>query len=252
MGSFDLERQLQDLMRRVHLLEVGNPLGYSSVSEGSLRILSNEGFSVEGSAKVSGWLVVTGTERIVGLLEGSGTLDWTGPWYLKGAGTISGNTSLTGTVAIQGDCTVTGKMFVNGPWEMNGAGKIKGNVDVTGELDVTGKTRLRGDTTLENDLEILAGGKIKAGGMIIDTANNGSVTFANGATVHAGSDSVSILYNNRSVTVDGAGIRLGALSVDGGGVNINLGSIGTVTGTGLPAGVLMIDTATGYIKRVYN
>lgn len=207
----------------------------SSIGQAGLRVYGGGWITIE-----NGGLSVTGSAIVSGSLQVTGTLLQIGPWSMEGDGTISGNVDGSGSLRWTGD------------WELQGNGEISGDVTITGALDVTGKTRLRGDTTLENDLEILAGGKIKAGGMIIDTANNGSVTFANGATVHAGSDSVSILYNNRSVTVDGAGIRLGALSVDGGGVNINLGSIGAVTGTGLPAGVLMIDTSTGYIKRVYN
>lgn len=150
MGSFDLERQLQDLMRRVHLLEVGNPLGYSSVSEGSLRILSNEGLTVEGSAKVAGWLVVTGTQRLTGTLEGSGTLDWTGPWYLKGTGQITG------------DCTVTGKMFVNGPWELNGTGKIAGDTTGTGKLTWTGAWDFQGNGTIKGNVDITGALDVKS------------------------------------------------------------------------------------------
>ncbi|MHA3682777.1 hypothetical protein ACXR2W_00750 [Leucobacter sp. HY1908] len=195
MGSFDLDRLVQDLMRRVHLLEVGNPLGYSSVSEGSLRILSNEGLTVEGSAKVAGWLVVTGTQRLTGTLDGQGTLDWTGPWYLKGTGQITG------------DCTVTGKMFVNGPWEMNGNGKITGTVQITGPLTVTGPAvvsgtlNVTGAAAFGNSVDVLnrlslgPSGYIEAGSVRIDRLGSHGGRIASTGSVLALDAAGSVVVN---------------------------------------------------------
>lgn len=124
----DLAAEVRDLMRRIRVLESASPIGQSSVSEGALEIRSNEGLLVDGSAKVNGWLVVTGTERVTGRLEGSGTFDWTGPMHLRGAQNVTG------------DVTFTGQMTVNGPWEMIGDGEITGNVSVNtgGQITIEG------------------------------------------------------------------------------------------------------------------
>lgn len=75
--AMDFVTMMQKLAQRVRILEVRNPLENASVDRGGLYIRSNEGLIVEGSEKVSGWLVVTGT------LKGTGTFDWSGDLLLS-------------------------------------------------------------------------------------------------------------------------------------------------------------------------
>lgn len=218
-------QRLKELERLVRRLLTQSPLGFSSITRGSLRVASNEGLIVEGSAKVSGWLIVTGTERVVGRLEGSGTFDWTGPMYLRGAQNITG------------DVTFTGHLTVTGPWTLVGAGEITGDVDLTG------------------DIRVLSGGRILVGDMIIDPSGGGSVTFPGGAEVSAdpgggirmiqgtnrvyvGSGLVSLQYGTRSWSVSGSGHRMGGAE-----------TIPSSLAGGAPAGTLWSSTS-GDVYRV--
>ncbi|UOQ58091.1 hypothetical protein MUN78_04395 [Leucobacter allii] len=170
MSAFDLERLLAELQRRVHILEVTQPMGYSSVSEGRSRFSGNESLLVQGSGKVEGWWVVTGTQRVTGLLEGSGTLDWTGPWALRGAGQIPGNITGAGT------------LIWTGPWDLRGNGQIKGTLDVSGAAEFSNTMRIAGTTTLAALLDVV-GGRIRAGNMIIDGTSGGSIASSSGITI---------------------------------------------------------------------
>ena len=171
MSVFELERLFKDLMRRVHLLEVTQPMGYSSVSEGRSRFAGNESVLVEGSGKVEGWWIVTGTQRVTGRLEGSGTLDWTGPWFLRGPGEITG--ALTGT----------GQLIWAGPWDLRGNGLIKGNVDITGALDVKNRLTLGPSGYIESGTVRIDrggnyGGRISSSGAVLELLASGSVVIS--------------------------------------------------------------------------
>lgn len=144
MSEFELVKALQDLVRRVHLLETTQVMGYSSVSEGRSRFVGNESILVQGSGKVEGWWIVTGTQRVTGLLDGSGTLDWTGPWALKGNGTIPGNVN------------------------------IIGSLDVSGAARILSTLQILGATTLGSTLNVV-GGRIQAGNMFLDGSAGGTL-----------------------------------------------------------------------------
>lgn len=177
----DLAAEVRDLMRRIRVLESASPIGQSSVSEGALEIRSNEGLLVDGSAKVNGWLIVTGTERVTGRLEGSGTFDWTGPMYLRGAQNITG------------DVTFTGQMTVNGPWDLVGNGDITGDVNLTGDINVTG------------------GGRIKAGLVVINPSSSGGV-IEFGAGEIRGGDGIGLYPGSGpSIITSSAGVRIAYL-----------------------------------------
>ncbi len=171
MSMFELERLFKDLLRRVHLLEVTQPMGYSSVSEGRSRFAGNESVLVEGSGKVEGWWIVTGTQRVTGRLEGSGALDWTGPWFLRGPGEITG--ALTGT----------GQLIWAGPWDLRGNGLIKGNVDITGALDVKSRLTLGPNGYIESGTVRIDrggnyGGRISSSGAVLELLASGSVVIS--------------------------------------------------------------------------
>lgn len=114
----DLKQEILELKRRIHVLESASPLGQSSVSEGALEIRSEEG------------LIVIGSIRISGVMNGDGTITWTGPWNLTGLGTVTGDADWSG------DINLTGIIEVGGPTgvTINGA---------TGEIAVNGAFPVR-------------------------------------------------------------------------------------------------------------
>lgn len=178
MSRFDLDLLVADLLRRIRILETTQPMGYSAVSEGRSRFAGNESVLVQGSGKVEGWWIVTGTQRVTGLLEGSGTLDWTGPWFLRGPGQIAGDVDLTGALRVLG------------PWDLQGKGQIKGDVDITGALDVKNRIVL-GPTgyieagTVRIDRGGNYGGRISSTGAVLALDAGGSVVVdATSLVVH--------------------------------------------------------------------
>lgn len=147
----DFRSEIRDLMRRIGVLESASPLGWSSISEGSLEIRSAEG------------LIVVGTARVDGILDGSGELDWTGDVYLRGPTRVQGNLSVSQIATISGPTTISGS------------------------LSVSGTTELDGDVTLNNDLT-LGSGRIVAGPVVIDKAGSygGRVWASNILVLDAG------------------------------------------------------------------
>jgi hypothetical protein len=165
------------------------PIGFSTISRGSLQILSPEGLIVKGSMRVDGQCV------------GSGAWTWTG------------TTTLNGPVNIAGTQTVTGVLNVNGPWNLAGTGGITGAVACTGNWTWTGQ------------LLVNAGGKIVIAGspnMSIGPLGSGiggitwgttfpslysdgsSVAIGSGSTVYvtAGSAGCATVYGSKSIGVD--------------------------------------------------
>lgn len=209
-------QELLQLRLLVQQLLTQSPLGYSSITEGSLRVASNEGLIVEGSAKVTGYLVVTGT------LRGTGTFEWLGTMNISGAQNVTGPT------------TFTGQVTVNGPWKLVGNGQITGNVDLTG------------------DLRVLPGGLIRVGDMIIDPADGGSVRFPGGAYVRAGAGGgIEMRDGSYAAVVTGSGASVGrsgnSISVTEGGFRMD-GLPSGSPGNDTAAGVVYLD-GSGYLRR---
>jgi len=211
-----------DILRRLRELETASPLGSSSITRGALRVASNEGLKVEGSAKVSGWLIVTGTERVIGRLEGSGTFDWTGPMNLQGAQSVTGPTTFTGKVNINGDVDINGPLNVLGVWKLTGNGEITGDVNLTGEL-TAGNVRISPNT---------AGGQIGFGsGRRID-AGAGFLGLYDGARF--------IVFNSTGVAIHGGGATI---TVSANGVRMNLPQVAKA---GIPANCVYVGS-DGYL-----
>lgn len=168
MSEFELVKALQDLVRRVHLLETTQVMGYSSVSEGHSRFVGNESILVQGSGKVEGWWIVTGTQRVTGLLDGSGTLDWTGPWALKGNGSIPGNVSMAGAF------TMIGPMAVAGTLNVTGAATFGSSVDVLNRLTLGPSGYIQAGT-VRIDRAGSYGGRVASSGSVLELAASGSV-----------------------------------------------------------------------------
>ncbi|MCJ1687791.1 hypothetical protein [Rathayibacter sp. VKM Ac-2927] len=96
----DLDKS--ELLRRLEKLErlvTQAPIGYSSVTHGALRILSEEGLVVgeaEGENAGQGSQKVYGTVEITGTLRGDGTIDWDGPADFTGRLGVTGTMHVTG------------------------------------------------------------------------------------------------------------------------------------------------------------
>lgn len=228
-------QNLRDLQRAVKQM-VTQAVQNASFGSAGLRVYDGGWINIE-----NGGLRVIGTAIIEGILKGTGTLEWLGPWLLKGKGTISGDTDITGALGIKGKTSITGDTDITGKLKATGDAEFGGDTTIKKNLDVQAKTRLRGETTLEDDLKVLPGGKIQVGDMIIDPAGAGKITFANGTEVRAGEGGVTIANGVSNVTVAPGFTRIGvggsAVYVDGTGIFLN--TVPQVFHPDLPKGTLM-------------
>lgn len=142
---------LPDVIRRVRAVEAAPLIGSSSITRpgSGLRVQSDRGIvakQVPGGAPA---ISVEGRQSVSGLLDGDGTLDWEGPWWLRGDG------------------EVIGRLLVRGLWELIGNGEITGDVDISGIL------------RLLSDLIVEGGGRIRVGtALTLDPSENGgSILF---------------------------------------------------------------------------
>jgi hypothetical protein len=155
--------ELARLVKRIERLEAAAPVGFTAVSRGALRIVSEEGLIVEGSARISG------------VMTGDGTLLWTGPITFTGPFTINGATTQNGEYTVDGDTTVNGDFDVVGTWDLQGNGKITGNVGMTGVLTIQ------------------TGGAVKVGTVTLGITSNGrpGLDF-DGATLTENADRLAL------------------------------------------------------------
>lgn len=191
------DSMIPEIIRRIRDLETQSPVGFTSVTRGALRVASNEGLLVEGSAKVSGWLIVTG------MLKGTGTFDWSGDLLL------SGSQHVTGPTTFDGSLRVNGPIDVYGAWKLIGNGEIQGNVIITGSMDVNspGRIRITGGSspaTLEDGrLSFGTGGVVEA-----DTANGGVRLSVGTNRVYVGTNAAVLQRGSISIILSGSGITM--------------------------------------------
>jgi cytoskeletal protein CcmA (bactofilin family) len=146
--DMDVPDVIRKLVERIERLERAAPIGFSAVSRGALRITSEEGLIVEGSARISGvldgdgqllWsgpITFTGPFTINGATVQNGEYTVTGPFHVNGTTDINGNTTVNGVFDVVGDSTFTGEVTIDGGWHLNGDGDIAGNVGMTGTLTI--------------------------------------------------------------------------------------------------------------------
>lgn len=202
--------ELAALTKRVRALETQSSGGHSSVSRGRTRFIGNESLVVEGSQKVTGWLVVTGTLRVVGA------------FLLEGITTVSGAFTSTGTFTARGRTRFEGDTTQVGPFH------VQGNADVTGTLGI------KGASTLESDLTVTNGGKILVPGaepMTVGPVGSGNagVSWTSGGQVTAGSGGVVMQGAGGTARVSASG-ALASMSVGTKSVSVS-GTQTTVNGT---------------------
>lgn len=195
--------EMAALVKRIERLERAAPIGYSSVSRGALRIASDEGLIVEGSAKISG------------VLKGLGQFLW------DGIVTLTSTFTATGTALFTGPFTMRGTTRLEGDTTQVGALHVVGNQDNTGTLTINGLT------TLLKRLTVTAPGDIRVGGTIPMTIGNATVAFDSGGSVAGYAGGVLVASGGAPNVV----VSTGGVSVDGGA-----GKYFTVSGGGLTAG----------------
>lgn len=226
--DMDVTDVIRKLVERIERLERSAPVGFTAVSRGALRITSDEGLIVEGSARISGTLdgdghliwsgdvVFTGPFTIDGTTVQNGEFTVTGPFHVNGTTDINGKTTVNGQFDVVGPSKFTGTVTIDGGWHLNGNGDIAGNVQVTGNI------------------ELLGGGRIKVGDMIIaPTSESGAV----------GSITSPVALNLKSAltSMSGSAIVDDRLTVVG---EIRLPFVGS--GTGTP---LVIDAFGRIVKQ---
>lgn len=188
-------QSIGDLRRMIKQM-VAQSIQNGAIGRAGLRVYDGGWINIEnGGLKVIGSAIIEGLLNVTGRVLGTGTLDWTGPWFLKGKGEISGDTKGTGNL----DWT--------GPWKLAGNGEITGDAKITKNLDVSAKTRLRGETTVEANLSVTNSGKILVGGMTIDpNYGSGQVTFPTGATLRSHEGGVILEQGNSRIQIQSDGV----------------------------------------------
>jgi hypothetical protein len=152
--------EIEKLWKRLERLERGAPIGFSAVSRGALRILSEEGLIVEGSARISG--ILDGDGELIW----SGDISFTGPFTIDGVTTQNGEYTVNGAWHLIGDGDIAGDVNMTGLFDLTGDATLAGMVDITGTLKVSGPSEfsstlaIKGATTLEADLNVKPGGKV--------------------------------------------------------------------------------------------
>ncbi|RLP74345.1 hypothetical protein D9V32_13435 [Mycetocola tolaasinivorans] len=202
---------------QVRRLNAAAPIGYSSVSDGALEILSDEG------------LIVRGSQYVSGLFRGDGTFDWSGPMK------FAGDVSVTKTL------------------DVTAAARFRDDVSIEKKLDVTAETRLRAKTTVEADLDVVLGGKINVGTRLaLDPGTNaGAVVFSNTSKLISDGTTL-VLFNNNgfiSLTSTAVLITFGSHRVELDASGVRMPSL-PAAGTGANAATAIGVTSNGYVRRM--
>jgi hypothetical protein len=189
--------ELKRLVRRIEKLETGAPLGFSSISRGALRIVSEEGLIVEGSAKVTGHFLVTGLFNADG---NAGTLHLTGTTTIDGNTFVHGNFALDGKLDIDGDTKITGDTTVTGPLH------IDGDTDITGDVTVDGGGKITVAGAAPMTVGVTSAGRpgVEFPGGILSSAADRVALSTGNATVGTASTFAALAFGSNSVVANNA------------------------------------------------
>ncbi|WP_136054360.1 hypothetical protein [Microbacterium sp. K24] len=91
---------------------------HAGIGSAGVRVHSGGFITIE-----NGGLDVEGTATIVGLLTGSGTIDWWGPSIFRGTLNVTGNMATSGTLVVLGATTLNGDVALNNDLTL-GTGRI--------------------------------------------------------------------------------------------------------------------------------
>jgi hypothetical protein len=225
----DLWGWVQQLVRRVARLESGAALERSSITNGRMRFIG-------------------GLLR----LDSGALLELVGQWRFFGNG------------AITGDVYSEGKWTQVGDYDFTGDGDLAGDVTMSGDFDLTGifksgNIRIQdGKIYVGEDASQIvidgATGKITVGGMAIDPADGGKVTFPGGAQLRADVGSgIQMQIGNVKISAQATFIQLTlgtrSLTINSTGFQLSNVPTKTAAATGLPAGVAHLD-GSGNLFRI--
>lgn len=206
--AFDLNEAwgwIQKLIRRVSRLESGAMLENSSITNGRMRFIG-------------------GLLR----LDSGALLELVGQWRFFGNG------------AITGDVYSEGKWTQVGDYDFTGDGDLAGNVTMSGNFDLTGIFKSGNIRIQDGKIYVGEGasqividgttGKITVGGMTIDPADGGKVTFPGGAQVRADvGNGVQMQMGNTRVSVQDTYIQMTigtrSIIINPGGISATLPTI---------------------------
>lgn len=238
----DPQAPVAEIKTRLDTVETQAPMGYSSVTDGQIRIASPEGLWVEGEGGIkldgrmdaNGVIDVTGTLTVRGVEGAGGVFTAEGTNTLSGTNLLSGPTRVTGTLDIEGATSVTGAFSTS-----EGGVTLGGPVKITDTLDVTATTTLNGATTVKSSFETT--GNTKIGGTVEiagATTVNASLTVKSslkteGATELGGTVTISgatslssTLTVSGSIVSGGVTIENNRISVSAGGNFSEMGAVG--------------------------
>lgn len=214
---------LRKLMQEVRELRVKVNAGFSSITRGSLRVASEEGLIVQGSALINGLLSVLGRVRIhgLGILEVLSLIDLLGSMRVRGGGTINveaGGAVIVGNVRIED-------------------GKIR--VGSGDQIVIDGNT-----------------GKITVNGMVIDPADGGSITFPGGSRLRADvGNGVQLQTGGTKVSVQDSYVQLtiGTRSIILNSGGHRMSGMDTISLSSAPEGAFrgaVIANSSGDLSRI--
>ncbi|WP_424462871.1 peptidoglycan DD-metalloendopeptidase family protein [Pseudoclavibacter helvolus] len=239
----DPQAPVEEIKTRLDTVETQAPMGYSSVTDGQIRIASPEGLWVEGEGgiKLDGRMDAQGVISITGLLEllDGSTLTVKGTASVEGSFTASGTNNLTGTNNLSGPTTVSGTLTGTGDFTLNGVTRLNGNTFITGNSTITGSMTVMsafttsGDTTLGGTLTIAGAttvnntfrtnGAVTVAGSITVT---GSASFNSSLAISGAATLSSTLTVNGSIVSGGVTISSNTITVNAGGRSTTIGSVG--------------------------
>ncbi|WP_120338137.1 hypothetical protein [Cryobacterium soli] len=205
------------ILREVRQVQQAAMLNKTSVTNGQTRFAGNESLLVEGSQKVSGWLIVTGILKVVGT------------FLLEGATTITGAFALKGPATFEGDIAQTGTNVINTPGKLVLAGTNPMTLGI-GAFGQPGATFGSG-----GGLTGYAGGALLHGG----AALVGCTVTTTIAQLSSGTNYLSVGPTKSSFN--------GPLEATS--ATVNFTNLPTTTVSGLPAGVVVINSSTGKLSR---
>jgi len=209
-----------DVLARLRALETADPLGFSSITRGQLRVGGTAVLLVDSSGGVV----------IEGKLTGEGTFEWTN------IAKFTGKLTATGETRFEGDTTQ------KGPFHIEGATELKGDMAVK----PGGKVTIEGANPIVLS-QIAGAAQMQVGAAKLIGASDGFALGVSDRLVTAGPGGVTVQGGSNSVSVTNAGGTsvAGTLSVSGVTTLSNL-STNTTTGTTY----VVANATTGLLQRV--
>lgn len=166
--------ELQDILRRLRVLETAAGLQSSSIGAGGLRVHSGGVITIE-----NGGLKVTGSAEIIGSLVASGTIEFNGP------------VDITGPLTIAGKADITGPTKVTGNLDVEGGGQIK-----------AGNTRIS-PSAANGGIEFVSGGGVGGNGGTVAMRGSSDAGFLAGTTAGMFAGGVTLTVSPTQVTISG-------------------------------------------------